>query len=155
MSSEFQHYRNELDTLKADNATLRALFQTERQQNRRERRRLRVQSGLAFVALIGAIFLSPANRSAIAQGYGITLASLNARLLSVENKTQYVNVDGGEMYVRGTNLHIENGVPNPGVFSNGFLARLLSTAKATSSSVITTHVPVILAPTTTARAATT
>lgn len=74
-------------------------------------RRLRLQGGLALCALVGAILVSPANRAAIADaGNGIA-----QRVAALEQKTQYVSVEGGEMYIRGTNLHIENGTPNPGV----------------------------------------
>ena len=98
---------------------IRAQFETSMRHHSQEIRRSRIQIGLALFALIGAIFLSPANRQAIAQGYGVTLASLNTRLLAVENKTKFVCIGGdGDMHVIGTNLHIENGLGatngNPG-----------------------------------------
>ncbi len=68
-----------LQQLEQDNIAIRAQF-------RNERRRLRLQAGLAFVALIGAIFLSPANRGALAQSYGVTLQQLAARMTAVETK---------------------------------------------------------------------
>ncbi len=82
-------------------------------------RRLKTQAGLAFLVVIGAILISPANRGAIAQGYGTTLQLLLVRTQALENKTQFVAVSGGEMYVKGTNLHIDNGLPDPGTDVNG------------------------------------
>ncbi|MCW3051021.1 MAG: LPXTG-motif cell wall anchor domain protein, partial [Chthonomonadales bacterium] len=49
-------------------------------------RRFRIQRNLAVLAVVGAVLLSPASRTAIAQGYGITLQSLDARLKTVETK---------------------------------------------------------------------
>src|SRR5256885_1597235 len=45
-------------------------------------------------------------------GGGATRAQrrFGATLQSLLNKTQFIHVEGGEMYVRGTNLHIENGL---------------------------------------------
>lgn len=105
-----------MERLEQENAVLRLQVETMEQRSLRERRRLRVQAGLAFIALLGAIFVSPASRKALADGYGLSLAALNTRLTAVEAKTQYMSIGGeGDMYVKGTNLHIENGLPNPGV----------------------------------------
>lgn len=119
LSARLQQLEQAHTTLRADNAALRSEVHAEREQNRRARRRLRVQAGLAFVALVGAIFLSPANRQVIAQAQGAVFPAIFARLTALEAKTQYVSVSGGEMYVKGTNLHIENGLPNPGTDSIG------------------------------------
>jgi len=61
-------------------------YEQSEQQYRQASRRLRVQAGLALCAVIGAIVISPANRSAIAQGYGVTLASLDKRVTILENR---------------------------------------------------------------------
>src|SRR5579871_1067671 len=49
--------------------------QSERRYHHAERR-LRVLAGLALGAVVGAILISPANRAALAQGYGATLQQL-------------------------------------------------------------------------------
>ncbi len=78
--------------------------------SRNERRRFRVQMGLALVAVVGAILLSPANRAAIAQTSRLTLELLDARLTAVEGKTQFMSVDGnGDTHFTGTNLYILSG----------------------------------------------
>jgi len=64
-----------------------AAFQLREDAALRERRKLRLQAGLAFTGLVASIFAMPGNRAAIAQGYGVTLASLDARLKVVETKT--------------------------------------------------------------------
>ncbi len=82
----------------------------------RERRRLRIQTALALCAVIGAILISPANRAAMAQGYGTTLQQLLNRITAVENKTRFVSIAADpvtgslDMYLTGTNLHIVNGL---------------------------------------------
>jgi hypothetical protein len=50
-------------------------------------RRSRIQRNLAVLAVVGAVLLSPSSRNAIAQGYGVTLQSLDARLKVVEAAT--------------------------------------------------------------------
>jgi hypothetical protein len=65
--------------------------------------RLRVLGGLALAALAVALFASPGSRAAAQSGYGATIQSLI-------DKTQYITCSGGEMYIRNTNLHIENGL---------------------------------------------
>jgi hypothetical protein len=69
----------------------------------RSERRLRLLGGLGLASLAVALFASPATRAAAQSGYGATINSLI-------NKTQFITVDNGQMYVRGTNLHIENGL---------------------------------------------
>jgi hypothetical protein len=74
-------------------------------------RRLRAASGLALASLGVALFAAPASRAVARSGYDATIDSLI-------NKTQYITCAGGEMYVRNTNLHLENGLGatngNPG-----------------------------------------
>lgn len=80
-------------TMRAEVATVSIELATVRQQNQHERRKLRVQTGLAFASLLFSLFALPGNRAAIAQGYGVTLATLNTRLTAVEAKTQYMSAD--------------------------------------------------------------
>jgi hypothetical protein len=50
-----------------------------------------------------ALFASPASRAVAQSGYGATIQAL-------VDKTQYITVAGGQMYIRGTNLWIQNGL---------------------------------------------
>jgi hypothetical protein len=111
MNTELSTLHARLEQMEQDNTALRTHFDTERQQNRRERRRLRIQAGLAFVALVGAILISPANRQAIAQGYGTTLAQLAARMNVVENKTRFQSADATARSTTfsGCNLFVNDG----------------------------------------------
>jgi hypothetical protein len=86
LTARLERIEQDNATVKADNLRLRAQFG-------QVQRKLKVQIGLALVALVGAILLSPANRSAIAQGYGVTLANLNTRLSAAEAKTRYMTTD--------------------------------------------------------------
>jgi hypothetical protein len=65
--------------------------------------RLRVVCGLGLATLAVALFASPTTRAVAQSGYGATIQALI-------DKTQYITVAGGEMYIRNTNLHIENGL---------------------------------------------
>ena len=96
---------NENAQMKSENVQMKAQF-------RSDRRRLRAQLGLALLSIIGAILVSPGSRSAIAQGYGTTLAQLAVRMTAVEQKTQYVSVDSSTktMLITGANLQIVNGL---------------------------------------------
>jgi hypothetical protein len=69
----------------------------------RAERRLRVACGLGVAALAMALFASPATRATAQAGYGATLQSLI-------NKTQFISVANGEMFISGTNLHVVNGM---------------------------------------------
>src|SRR5262249_7595852 len=108
----------ELQTLKARLEQLEARSEQAEQRYLSAQRRLRAQAALAFVAVTGAILVSPANRTALAQGYGITLQqvlnrviALETRATNLETKTKFVSIGAdGEMHVVGTNLHIENGL---------------------------------------------
>lgn len=86
MHTEFEQLHVRLEQLEQNNTLLQAQVAACAHDARRERRRLRVQAGLAFAGLAAAIFALPANRAAIAQGYGVTLATLDARLKVVESK---------------------------------------------------------------------
>src|SRR5437667_8363276 len=97
------------EQLHQEHQRLATAYECAQRQHRQASRRMRLQAGLAFLALMAALLLSPSNRAVIAQGYGVTLASLDARMRAVENKTQYISVSGGEMHIAGTNLHIEDG----------------------------------------------
>ncbi len=74
-------------------------------------RRARFQAGLAFAALTGAIFLSPGNRTAIAQTTNITLQNLANRLSAVEGKTRFMSSELGAKTTTfsGCNVIINNG----------------------------------------------
>jgi hypothetical protein len=85
--------------------------QAEARSHRAERRS-RLQGGLAIGAVTLAILISPANRTAIAQGYGVTLQQLAARLAVVESKTQFMSADAKTQSTTftGCNLYIQNGL---------------------------------------------
>ena len=93
MTAELIALTARLERIEQDNATVKADNLRLRVQFGQAQRKLKVQIGLALVALVGAILLSPANRSAIAQGYGVTLANLNTRLSAAEAKTRYMTTD--------------------------------------------------------------
>src|SRR5437588_2731547 len=97
--------------MNADVEQLRAEFQQLKAQFHQERRRFRVQTGLALCAVIGAILASPANRAAIAQGYGVTLAQLATRMTAVENKTQFMSASSANKTTTftGCNVLIQSG----------------------------------------------
>ena len=96
-------------SIKADNTRLYTRFEKAESRYLHAQRRLRVQSGLALAVVAAAIFLSPANRAAMAQGYGTTLAQLLKDVTDLQNKTKYLSVSGTDTYLTGTNLHILNG----------------------------------------------
>jgi len=79
MNTEIQTLEARLKQLEQDNTQIKQDNAQIKAQFRNERRRFRAQMGLAFCVVVGAIVISPANRSAIAQGYGVTLATLNTR----------------------------------------------------------------------------
>src|SRR5690349_9404518 len=100
MQSELKQLHDELQQIKMDNIQLNHRLHRAESHNhqfearsRNERRRFRVQMGLALVAITGAILLSPTNRAAIAQTTRLSLESLDARMKAVEGKTQYLSVD--------------------------------------------------------------
>lgn len=128
MLSDIEQVREELHQLQQDNTQIKLENIQIKHDNTQikaqfcsERLSFRVQMGLAFLVVIGAILISPANRGAIAQGYGTTLQQLLVRTQALENKTQFVSISSGEMFVKGTNLHIENGIADPGVDAGGFI----------------------------------
>jgi hypothetical protein len=83
------------------------------QRYRQAARRARVQGALALAVLVAALLLSPGSRAVLAQG-SASLASrvsaLEAAVATLQTKTQYVSVSGGEMFIDGTNLHVRNGL---------------------------------------------
>ncbi|MCW3055437.1 MAG: hypothetical protein JWN14_4607 [Chthonomonadales bacterium] len=93
MNTEFTQLQERLERLENDNTTLQARVIACEHTAQRERRRWRIQAGLAFAGLLGAVFVFPANRAAVAQGYGVTLATLNTRLIAVEARTQFQSAD--------------------------------------------------------------
>src|SRR5207244_6000654 len=64
---------------------------------------LRALGGLALASLMVALFASPATRATAQAGYGATIQALI-------NKTQFISVVSGEMFISGTNLHVVNGM---------------------------------------------
>jgi hypothetical protein len=87
---------------------------TERRLHRAERRQ-RATWVIAVGGVVGAFALGM-HPEAQAQ-FAITLTSLQnqinalaTRVTAVENKTQFVSVSGGDMFITGTNLHIRNGL---------------------------------------------
>ena len=111
MTTDNQLLASRLEQLEKNNTELRIRVDIAEDRNRRERRRLRVQAGLAFAALIATALVSPTSRSAIAQGYGVTLASLNTRLAAVENKTRFQTADATAKCTTfsGCNLTVNDG----------------------------------------------
>ena len=93
MNTQFEQLTVSMERLEQANVELHTRMNSLETRSRRERRRLRIQAGLAFTAFVAATFAIPGNRAAIAQAGGVTLASLNTRLLVVESKTQYMSVD--------------------------------------------------------------
>jgi hypothetical protein len=83
--------------------SLREEIEGLRREQARLNRRLRLACSIALASLVVALFASPTSRAVAQSGYGATLQALI-------DKTQYITVAGGEMYIRGTNLHIENGL---------------------------------------------
>jgi hypothetical protein len=90
----------ELEAARGELATAHAALE---QRWRRAEARVRVLGGLALATLMVALFASPATRATAQLGVDPTIQFLL-------NKTQFITVAGGEMYIRGTNLHIENGL---------------------------------------------
>ena len=109
MKTELEVIAERLQRMAEDNASLRAEFSQERSKSSRERRRLRIQAGLAFATTLVVVLISPGTRSAIAQGYGVTLASLNIRMLAVEAKTAPISVAGTDFTLSGKNVRIVDG----------------------------------------------
>ena len=68
--------------------------------------------GLALTMVGGALLLSPGNRTAIAQGYGLTLQQLATRLSAVESKTQYMSANPAAKSTTfsGCNVYVQNGL---------------------------------------------
>lgn len=83
------------------------LGQMERRLARAERR-ARTMGGLALTLVVGMVAWASMPK-AVAQEYGATLAQLLKRMTVVENKTRYLSVSKGEMFITGANLHIVNG----------------------------------------------
>ena len=75
-------------------------------------RRSRLTCGLALTMVGGALMLSPGNRTAIAQGYGLTLQQLATRLSAVESKTHYMsaNPTAKSTTFSGCNVYVQNGL---------------------------------------------
>ncbi len=80
------NFMQRLEQLEQDNRRIGAENQQFRAQFQTAQRRLRITTGLAFAALTGVMVISPGSRSAIAQGYGVTLQQLANRLTAVESK---------------------------------------------------------------------
>jgi hypothetical protein len=110
MNLEIGTLTERLEQLERSNAALeRWNGETERRCTASEttyarlNRRLRVACGLGLAGLIVALFASPATRAAAQSGYGATIQALI-------DKTQYITVADGQMYIRNTNLWIQNGL---------------------------------------------
>ncbi len=102
----------ELNTMLQRLTALEERSQQRELHYRTERRRFRVQMGFALCAVIGSILISPANRMALAQGYGVTLTSLDSRLRAIEGKTQFMSADATAKTTKfsGCNVCIVNGL---------------------------------------------
>jgi hypothetical protein len=77
---------------------------------RRAECRGRLYGIAATAAVVGALLFSPGERTATAQGPPPSLPELTARVAALEQKTQYMRVSNGEMYIENTNLNIRNGL---------------------------------------------
>jgi len=110
--------QNELDLRSEVEALKQRLIVTER--------RNRVNWGLAMAVITGALLLSPGSRTAIAQGYGLTLQQLAARMTAdetnitslqtrataLEGKTQFMTASASGKWTAftGANVYIQNGL---------------------------------------------
>src|SRR5689334_22109925 len=110
MSAEIETIRQRLAELERDHigltarcADLEANHQQMGAQCRRLAARLSRCCGLGVAGLVVALFASPATRATAQSGYGATIQALI-------DKTQFITVAGGQMYIRGTNLWIQNGL---------------------------------------------
>jgi len=79
-------------------------------------RRSRVLAGFALALVSGALALSALKPVGAQAGYGPTLASLNARLIAVETKTQFQNADSNSKTTifSGCNMYIQSGSGSTG-----------------------------------------
>src|SRR4051794_17752402 len=103
MNDEIRILRERLDQLEEWCRTLEVESRQSRADCRRLAVRLRTLGGLALASLFVALFASPSSQAVAQSGYGATIQMLI-------NKTQFITVSGGEMFIEGTNLHIRNGL---------------------------------------------
>jgi hypothetical protein len=107
-------------TIRQNELDLRAEVEALKNRLIAAERRSRVTCGLAMTVVTCALFVSPGNRAAFAQGYGITLQQLAARLTTLESKTQFMSADttAKSTTFSGCNVYIQNGLGatngNPG-----------------------------------------
>jgi hypothetical protein len=83
------------------------LAQSEARHSRAERR-LRTGYALAFCAVALTLLLN-IRPAAMAQTPGVSLASLLARITSLEQKTAPITLSGTDLTVKGVNVHIVDG----------------------------------------------
>jgi len=111
---------NNLDSQLTDRVELleQRLTQSE-QRFRVAERRYRVLGVTAFGVVLGAMLLVPGNRAAIAQGYGVTLQSLEAQIVAaqanittLQNKTQFMTAStaGQSTTFTACNVYVQNGL---------------------------------------------
>lgn len=107
MSAQLEQISANLERLEQANTQLHIRMNSLEICSHRERRKLRIQAGLAFTGFLAAVFVSPGNRAAIAQGVG----SLEARVAALEYKTQYMSVDttARSTTFSGCNVFINDG----------------------------------------------
>jgi hypothetical protein len=103
MNAEIELIKKRLVELELQCARSDEVCQQLKARSARSDRRLRLACGLGLASLIVALFASPASQAVAQSGYGATLQSLI-------NKTQYIRVADGQMYVEGTSLHVRNGL---------------------------------------------
>src|SRR5579871_6983259 len=87
--TRLESIEQESTQLKQANTRIEQKYVQLAAQSKNERRRYRVQMGLALTAVAGALFLSPGNRAALAQA-GTDLAT---RVAALEAKTQFMSAD--------------------------------------------------------------
>lgn len=107
MNTQLEQLTLSVERLQQANTDLDARMNSMELHSRRERRKLRIQAGLAFTGFLAAVFVSPGNRAAIAQGAG----SLEARIAALEYKTQFMSADATAQSTTfsGCNVFINDG----------------------------------------------
>jgi hypothetical protein len=115
LACRIESTERQLQSTRADLRATRIELQSTADRLQRSERRQRATWALAVGGIISAFALGM-QPEAQAQ-FAITLTSLQnqinaltTRVSAVEDKTQFVSVSGGEMFVTGTNLHIRNGL---------------------------------------------
>lgn len=92
MNSEIDSLKQAMEQLSSRCEQSEQRYQVSERRYHQAVRRMRIQAAATCGALVVTILLSPGNRAALAQGYGVTLQPLATRLTAQEAKTQYMSV---------------------------------------------------------------